>query len=143
MNPLRISTYRFGTWDIVEVAGELDIDSRDELREALDDVIRNGAPARVVVVDFSRLEFCDATGLGVLVAARKAAERRLAELRLVCRGTIRRLVRITELDRSIPVFHTVADAVGISAEPPGAGPSVHGDGMSQTPDEETEAPAPL
>ncbi|MFB8267574.1 STAS domain-containing protein [Streptomyces sp. NPDC055955] len=67
-------------------------------------------PARVVL-DMSALDFCDASGLSVLVAAHHAAKDRQGQLRLVCpQRRIRRLLQITELSDVMPVFDTVAQA---------------------------------
>ncbi|OAH09778.1 STAS domain-containing protein [Streptomyces jeddahensis] len=111
MEPLKISSHRRDTWEVVEVTGEIDITTRDELGDHLDDVFAAHNPARVVV-DFSGLDFCDASGLSVLVAASHEARQRHGQLRLVCpEGPIRRLLRITELTTLIPVYDTVTQAV--------------------------------
>lgn len=114
MYGIEIETRQAGRWSVVAVSGELDIDGLDQLRSALaegiDQADRSGQAPRLLV-DFSRLEFCDATGLGVLVAARKAVDRRGGTMRVVCQGVMRRLLGITGLDRGIPVFHTVEDAL--------------------------------
>lgn len=83
MSLLHISSHRLGPWSVVEVAAELDTDGRDELRRTLLGDIDAHEPAWVVV-DFSHLEFCDATGLGVVVAARKATEKRSGRLHILC-----------------------------------------------------------
>lgn len=51
----------------IAVEGELDFHSAPELRERIVDLISHGTTN--IVVDVSRLEFIDSSGLGVLVAA--------------------------------------------------------------------------
>ena len=54
-------------------AGELDHHTADLLREPLERLRSTRGRARLVV-DCSRLEFCDSTGLNVLLGARLKAE---------------------------------------------------------------------
>lgn len=79
----------------VSVAGEIDILSAPRLRTALDEALSDGA--RVVKVDFSRVEFCDCYGLGVLLAARHRAREQGAALSVVgvTSPLVRRLLRGT------------------------------------------------
>ncbi|MFI0773134.1 STAS domain-containing protein [Streptomyces sp. NPDC021212] len=84
---------------------------RDQLRHQLDKLIAARNPARVIV-DFSRLRFCDASGLSRLVAADREARRRHGGLRLVCpEGKVRRLLRFTRLARFIPAFDSLSPAI--------------------------------
>ncbi|MER5960617.1 STAS domain-containing protein [Streptomyces sp. NPDC001893] len=110
MDWLRVSSRRHKGWTVVEVSGELDVATRNQLGDHLEEVIAAHTPARVVL-DMSQLEFCDASGLSVLVAAHHAAKDRQGQLRLVCpQRRIRRLLQITELSDVMPVFDTVAQA---------------------------------
>ncbi|MFE2993193.1 STAS domain-containing protein [Streptomyces sp. NPDC059262] len=110
MDWLSVSSRRHGEWTLVEVSGELDVATRNQLGDHLEEVIAERTPARVVL-DMSGLDFCDASGLSVLVAAHHAAKGRQGQLRLVCpQQHIRRLLHITELSDVMPVFDTVARA---------------------------------
>ncbi|MFD0068402.1 STAS domain-containing protein [Streptomyces sp. NPDC056690] len=111
MDGLRVSSRRHEGWTVIEVSGELDVATRTQLGDHLEEVIATAhTPARVVV-DMSGLDFCDASGLSVLVAAHHAAKDRQGQLRLVCpQRRIRRLLQITELTDVMPVFDTVARA---------------------------------
>jgi anti-anti-sigma factor len=60
-------------------AGELDIGSAPRLERAL---LEGREPGEVVILDLSRLEFIDSTGLRVIVHAVEAAQRERWELRL-------------------------------------------------------------
>ncbi|MEU3354996.1 STAS domain-containing protein [Streptomyces sp. NPDC037389] len=69
---LQVEVRREGASSVVSPAGELDHHTAGLLRESLEGCVRDG-DARVVV-DCSRLDFCDSTGLNVLLGARLKAE---------------------------------------------------------------------
>ncbi|MFJ9844817.1 STAS domain-containing protein [Kitasatospora sp. NPDC101155] len=56
---------------LLTLLGELDHDSADDLRSALDDALR--PPGTVLVIDCAGLGFCDASGLNTLIRARARA----------------------------------------------------------------------
>jgi anti-sigma B factor antagonist len=115
MDPLTVSTGHRAGWTILEVAGELDIATRGDLADRLTQTLAAGGKADVVL-DFSRLRFCDASGLSLLVSARLRIRARNGRLRLVCPdGLVRRLVRIAGLQQSIPVYDTLEEALGDTA----------------------------
>lgn len=66
-----------GSSAVVTPAGELDHHTAELLREPLEDCLDKGHSR--LVVDCSRLEFCDSTGLNVLLGARLKAEAAGAE----------------------------------------------------------------
>lgn len=90
---------RDGTSAVVAVCGELDLHSAGELRGALRSLADAGHTR--VVVDFSGVRFCDAAGLGALVAGNnRLRERGGGALSLIgVRPPQARLLRITGLDR--------------------------------------------
>ena len=66
------------------------------------------AGARSVVVDLSRVEFLDSTGLGVLVGALKRLRAAGGNLALVCgHERLLKIFRITALDRVFALYDTV------------------------------------
>ncbi|MBB5926524.1 STAS domain-containing protein [Streptomyces echinatus] len=83
----------------VTVAGELDVLTAMELRHVLQEAITT---ARVTVVDLSRLQFCDCTGLSALLAAHRVAKERGTALRL--RAVPYPLARLLRLTRTGSVF---------------------------------------
>ncbi|MDY0810868.1 STAS domain-containing protein [Kitasatospora purpeofusca] len=109
---LRLSSRRESGWFIVQVEGELDIATRDQLRRRLKRaLVRRGRHARLVV-DLSRLGFCDASGLAALLDAHATALEHQGQLRLaIPEGRVLRVFRLTDLDRVLPVYPTVRDAV--------------------------------
>ncbi|MEU8828570.1 STAS domain-containing protein [Streptomyces sp. NPDC048636] len=69
---LQVEVRHHGASAVVTPAGELDHHTADVLREPLERCVEGGR-ARLVV-DCSKLEFCDSTGLNVLLGARLKAE---------------------------------------------------------------------
>ena len=94
---------------IVTVAGEVDIATVAALRERLSALAVGGLP---LVADLNQVSFIDATGLGALAgAARRAADQGVS-LHVVCdQPQIRRLFRVTGLDRQIPLARNLAEAL--------------------------------
>jgi anti-sigma B factor antagonist len=65
-----------------------------------------------LVADMTRTRFCDSCGLHVLLAAHKRAQAEGGELLLVIPGTaVLRVFAITAIDRMIPNFTSLGDAL--------------------------------
>src|SRR3989442_13426687 len=79
---LSIETERIGDVVVLHVAGEVDVFTAPQLREALVGAIEEGS--RDVVVDLQGVGFLDSTGLGVLVAGLKRVRQSGGDLSLVC-----------------------------------------------------------
>jgi anti-sigma B factor antagonist len=91
------------------VAGEVDIYTAPALRERLVALLADGQ-ARIVV-DLTRVDFMDSTGLGVLVGALKRAKERDGRLVLAgAHGTVQRVLGVTGLDRVFEMRATVEEA---------------------------------
>lgn len=94
---------------VVEVRGEVDVYTSAMLREQLGELIDGGA--RHVVVDLTRVDFLDSSGLGVLVGALKRLRTAGGDLSLVCAsGNILKIFRITALDRVFTLHDSVEAA---------------------------------
>jgi anti-sigma B factor antagonist len=94
---------------IAELAGELDLASAPALREQLLGLLRPGSSR--LVLDLSRVSFCDASGLAVLVGADRQARLLGGFLRLAAVSPqTARVLDITGLGRHLPVYPTVAAA---------------------------------
>ena len=88
---------RDGASAVVEIAGEIDVHTVVELRTILLALADEGHVH--IVADFSGVYFCDAAGLGALVAANNRVAERGGTLRLTgVRPAQRRILRITRLD---------------------------------------------
>ena len=96
---------------IVWAQGEIDVATAPDLRHELADAVSVGRCK--VIVDLTQVTFMDSTGLNILVRARRAAEARGGELRLVGAGeTIRRLMCITGLDQIFTIHSTIEESIG-------------------------------
>jgi anti-anti-sigma factor len=105
-----------GETALVEVRGELDLRTAGLLRSRLLELHASGH--RVLVVDFDGVPFCDAAGLGALVAARNRASALGGEVRLSrVRPAQHRLLRITGLDRVFRVYDWVDAAMAAGPAP--------------------------
>jgi anti-sigma B factor antagonist len=102
---------------IVTVAGEIDISTVTRLRETLFEMAASGIP---LVLDLNQVSFIDSVGLAVLVGTANRAATHGGSLQVACAGPkIRQLLRLTGLDRRIPVASTPAEArTAAPANPP-------------------------
>jgi len=96
---------------VFELAGSLDIATSPTVRAALTDTSERGDHR--VIVDLTKLEFLDSTGLGALIGGQRRAKEFGGEVGLVQKdGQILRLLRITGLLNVFAVYPTLEDAVG-------------------------------
>jgi anti-sigma B factor antagonist len=94
----------------VSVAGEVDLATAPELKEALGDVVSSGANG--VLVDLSNATFIDSTTLGVLMGAVKRLRPAGGELVIACHDSnIRKIFEITLLDRVFKIYDTPGPGV--------------------------------
>lgn len=100
---------RTGT-QIYKLRGYLDLATAASVRAAL--VEAAGAGKHDIVVDLTKLEFLDSTGLGALIGAHRRAIENGGAVRLVVgEGAIARLLNITGLMRVFAVYATLEDAL--------------------------------
>ena len=100
---------------VVTAPEEIDLANAAGLQAALVKAARSevAEPGRaLVVVDMSRTRFCDSAGLNALVAAARQARAHGGEVRLVVVGeAVARIVALTGVDRVIPVYAGLEDAL--------------------------------
>ncbi|MDR8412578.1 STAS domain-containing protein [Nonomuraea sp. 3-1Str] len=98
---------------VIALAGELDIATAGELRQAVGDAVSGGPDGPpLLVIDMLAVDFCDSTGLSVLVSAINGAA--AAGGRAVLSGIgprMARLLHVTGLDKRFQTYGTVDDAV--------------------------------
>ena len=95
---------------VVTAPQEIDIINAPGLRSALLQAAADGSGA--LVADMTRTRFCDSAGLHALVAAHKRARAAGGELLLVvCSAAVLRVLAITGVDRVVPNFATLDDAL--------------------------------
>ena len=91
-------------------AGEIDLYTAPRLQSELTEVIATAAPASRVVVDLSGVEFCDSTGMNVLLSGLRQARERGGELELVApHPAVRKILAVTGLDAVFTVGESSAN----------------------------------
>jgi anti-anti-sigma factor len=66
---LKVDEAEDGVWTVLRVTGELDIMTSPEVRQRVHEAVAGGR--RELVLDLSEVFFCDSSGVGVLIAARR------------------------------------------------------------------------
>jgi anti-sigma B factor antagonist len=95
---------------VVAAPEEIDITNAGVLREALLDAAANGHDT--LVVDMTRTQFCDSSGLHTLIAAHKRAEAEGRQVLLVIPSpAVLRVFVLTGMDRMIPNFTSLPEAL--------------------------------
>jgi len=110
---LDVSTREEGQHVVVVAIGEVDVFTAPTLDAELGRLIADGRTD--LVVDLSRVDFLDSTGLSVIVKA-------LARVRavdgsisvVITADRVAKVFRITGLDALIPLYASVAEAVATS-----------------------------
>jgi anti-sigma B factor antagonist len=108
------TTGPIGDCAVLQVTGEVDVDTAPAIRERIQDLAAKGAVH--VIVDLSRVDFLDSTGLGALVGGLKRLREHDGSLALVI--TTKRILRvfeITGLTKTFPPQPSVSAA--ITADP--------------------------
>jgi anti-sigma B factor antagonist len=83
----------------VIATGEIDLYTAPRLHSELAAVVANSAPGTRVVVDMSGVEFCDSTGMNVLLSCLRQARERGGELELAApRPAVKKILQVTGLD---------------------------------------------
>ena len=99
---------------VVATPAEIDITNAEGLQSALFKAAANGP--RTLVVDMTQTQFCDSSGLHALIAAHKRAQADSREVLLVIAGTaVLRIFAITGMDKVIPNFTTLDEALAAAA----------------------------
>lgn len=106
----KLSVQTAGDFTIAELTGELDIAGAPALREQLLNLLRPGSSQ--LVIDLSKVSFCDASGLAVLVGTGRRARLLGGFLRLAAVSpVVGEALEITGLQRNLATFPTVQAAV--------------------------------
>jgi anti-anti-sigma factor len=97
-----------GAWNVLSVAGELDMHTSAAMQERLDALTVGDAPK--VAVDLSDVPFMDSSSLGLLVSNFKRLRERGGDLAIVgVAGSPQKVLSITGIDHVIPMFDQVSD----------------------------------
>jgi anti-sigma B factor antagonist len=104
---LNVSSRYHDDHTIVTICGEIDLYTAPRLHSELAAVLVDGMPARVVI-DMSGVDFCDSTGMNVLLSCLRRVRERGGELEIASpKPAVRKILQVTGLDS---VFTLVDDA---------------------------------
>ncbi|MFD5465855.1 STAS domain-containing protein [Kitasatospora sp. NPDC127059] len=93
---------------VCALAGDLDIETLAPARAALDELVEQQPP--LLVVDLARVDFCDSSGLNLLLQTRMSAAEAEVVFRLAApSGTVQRLLELTCTD-AVFELHPSAEA---------------------------------
>ncbi|MEO3976395.1 STAS domain-containing protein [Streptomyces sp. CAU 1734] len=107
---LQVEVRTEGRSEVVRPMGELDHHTAGLLSAPLDEALAQGRSR--LVVDCSGLEFCDSTGLNVLLAARLKAEAAGGEVHLAAmQPVVARVLEITGAEAVFTVHRTLEEAL--------------------------------
>jgi anti-sigma B factor antagonist len=107
---LNVSSRSHEDHTVVIASGEIDLYTAPRLHAELAAVIADRAPSRVVV-DMSGVEFCDSTGMNVLLSCLRQARELGGEMELAApRPAVKKILQVTGLDS---VFTVVTDAAAV------------------------------
>ncbi|MDO0914019.1 STAS domain-containing protein [Streptomyces sp. DT2A-34] len=111
-----------GDWAVLEVSGELDLVTSPVMRQHIHDVVAEGRHS--LVLDLSEVMFCDSSGVGVLIAARRLIRSCQGSLRLIlpAQGAadgshVNRVLGALGVRRLFEVYPDVTAAVADDARP--------------------------
>jgi anti-anti-sigma factor len=111
-----------GGWAVVRVSGEMDLATSPALRQQVHDAVADGRHS--LVLDLSQVLFCDSSGVGVLIAARRLMRSCRGELRLIlpAKGAedgshVNRVLSALGVRRLFEVYPDVLSAVNDEASP--------------------------
>jgi anti-sigma B factor antagonist len=109
---LNVSTASQGGHALVTASGELDLYTAPRLQTVLAGLLRENVDR--VVVDLSGVEFCDSTGMNVLLAAMKRLKEQGGTLELAApRPAVKRILQVTGLDTVFEV-HDAMPALDVT-----------------------------
>jgi anti-anti-sigma factor len=104
--------------NVVAIRGELVLDTAPQIREPLERAAED--TANPLVVDLSECVFMDSIGLAMLLHGAKPLQDGGSSVALVANGEVRRLLRLTAIDQTLPAYDSFADAVAAVRSSDGA-----------------------
>ncbi len=98
------------TASAIDIQGDVTAGSEDALMDAYNEVTESGA--RVVLLDFTALEYMNSGGIGLLVTLLVRANRQRQRL-LACglNDHYRQIFELTRLDEAVAIYATEAEAL--------------------------------
>lgn len=104
-SPFHIDVERRGTSSVVTLVGSCEMLEAERMMERMVELADEST--QVIVIDLSRLEFIESTGLGAIIAGHLRLRHHQGEMRLVSPSTP--ILRLLELTRLTQLFHVYPD----------------------------------
>jgi stage II sporulation protein AA (anti-sigma F factor antagonist) len=95
---------------VLAVEGDLDQETAEQFSEALKKQIESGA--KVIILDFSRLELLASVGIGILAQHYNVFKETGGHIKLAgCSKGIQKVMTLIGFNQFFPMFDTVAEAL--------------------------------
>ena len=108
---LETSTREVDGFRLLDVAGEIDVYTAPQFKEAVNQIINSGQ--KDLIINMERVSYMDSSGFGTLLSATKRLRPEGGTVNLVaCNSAIDRMLRITRLNTVFGTFQTVDEALG-------------------------------
>lgn len=122
---LECARYSRNGIEIISVRGEIDWATAPILREALAGAMAADPPR--IILSLAEVTFLDSAGLSVLIRAHRHAAERRGWVRLAGPGRrVSEILRITDVDRIVPIHPTLDAALAQADGPPRGEPEPAG-----------------
>ncbi|MFD0887440.1 STAS domain-containing protein [Streptosporangium algeriense] len=106
---LKVSTRSHAGHTVMAIIGEIDLYTAPGLQAEFTRLLQE-SPATHVVIDMSGVEFCDSTGMNVLLSALKRLRERGGTLELAApRPAVRKILQVTGLDSVFTVYEAMPE----------------------------------
>ncbi|MER0243944.1 STAS domain-containing protein [Streptomyces sp. HSW2009] len=109
-------------WAVLRVSGEMDLVTSPAVRQHVHDAVAEGR--RSLVLDLGEVRFCDSSGVGVLIAARRLMRSCSGRLRLILPAEgavdgshVNRVLAALGVRRLFEVYPDLPTAIDEAAEP--------------------------
>jgi anti-anti-sigma factor len=111
MDLVQLETEARGDVVVAHVTGELDLAGAPSTGEAIGEAVPTSA--RALVVDFTKLEFIDSSGIAMLFNLVRRLGGRRQQMHVVARSgePVARVLEIVEFHRAAPVHDTLDEAL--------------------------------
>lgn len=104
------------TFWVLTLSGDLDYGECSAFRMSIDRILKSQPPA--AVVDLSKLDYLDSSGLGLLLALSKEYGARGGRLVLVSNDTVDNILALTRLNGIFSAVSTMPEALAVIGEEP-------------------------
>jgi anti-sigma B factor antagonist len=108
---LKVTTRSQGDHTVLSVTGEIDLYTAPTLQSELTSAFGRGQVR--LIIDMSGVDFCDSTGINVLLAAHRQAREHGGDLQLASPGSAtRKVLQVTGLESVFTVIDEPAPLTG-------------------------------